>query len=66
MFNIIKLFKWNCKDLASGLSGVKFVETKYGGYFFKGNRKLNANVNKFQKDDLNEFYKIKKILCIWN
>ena len=60
MFNSIKLFKRNLNFLASSLSGVKFVETKYGGYFLKGNRKINASVNKFQKDDLNESFKIRK------
>ena len=59
-FDNIKFFKRNCSHLASCLPGVKFVETKYGGYFQKGNRKLDANVHIKQKDDINESFKIRK------
>ncbi len=43
--NDIKNLKVTCNQIASCLPGTKFVETRNGGYFVKGNRKLGAVVS---------------------
>ena len=53
-------FKNICKSIARSIPGAKFVETKSGGYFEKGNRKLGAVVSSWQKDNVGSSFKINK------
>lgn len=41
----VKNLKNTCNHMASCLPGTKFVETRNGGYFVKGNRKLGVVVS---------------------
>lgn len=59
-FNHVNHLKKTCNHIASCLPDTKFVETKNGGYFQKGNRKLGAVVSPWQKNDLDSSLKINK------
>ena len=56
----VKYLKKTCNHIASTFPGTNFVETKWGGYFQKGNRKLGAVVSNWQKDDTNASVRINK------
>lgn len=56
----VKYLKKTYNHIASCLPNTKFVETKNGGYFEKGNRKIGAVVSPWQKDDRNSSLKINK------
>lgn len=58
--NSIEHLKSTCNQIASCIPGTKFVETKNGGYFEKGKRKLGVVVSPWQKDDLDSSLKINK------
>ena len=40
----VKELKRTCKQASSCIPGSKFVDTVFGGYFKKGNRKLYCNL----------------------
>ena len=48
-----------CKQMASCIDGAKFVPTKYGGVFYKGNRKIACEID-YKKQDYKDDFKIKK------
>lgn len=58
--NPVHGFKSTCKQIASCLPDTKFVETRYGGYFEKGKRKIGAVVSRNQKDDYDSSLRINK------
>ena len=38
-----------CKQIESCIEGSKFIKTKLGGYFTKDKRKININVDPYNK-----------------
>ena len=56
----IKQLHDSCEYVASCLPNTKFVETKKGGYFQKGNRKVGVLLSPNQKLDIQKNFKLNK------
>lgn len=59
-FNYKSHLNKTCNHLASCLPNTKFVETKWGGYFQKGNRKIGITISPWQSKDSSKSLKINK------
>ena len=51
----LKKLKNTCNYISETIPGSKFIKTKWGGYFEKGNRKIAITISKKNKTDEQSF-----------